>query len=199
MSPHEAGSAPERLGDPAGNEDCAHREVAGGEPLGGQHDIGIDALRREHHAGASVARDHLVGDEQDTPLTADLAHPREVASRRGVDPARSDDGLAEEGRDVVLTDAVDRGPISDIKRHQRGVAPSPLDLIVEGFQPRDVSGEGDDMGASRGERDSRRAAEPARSAGDQRYPAPQISQGQTVGASAGRRRAGTPRSVKGVG
>ncbi len=53
-------------------------------------------------------RDHFVDDEQDVVLAADVADLREVALRRQVDAARTDDGFAEERGDRVGADLLDQ-------------------------------------------------------------------------------------------
>ncbi len=107
VPPQEAGVVPERLGDGSGHEHGPHRQVARGQSLGGEHQVGLEPLGREHPSGASVPGDDLVGDEQHSAVAADRAHRLEVARRRRVHAARSDHRLAEEGRDAAAAQLVD--------------------------------------------------------------------------------------------
>jgi hypothetical protein len=65
----------EHLVDMLGDDGRGERRVTGGNPLGHRHDVRHEPelLGGEHGAGATEAVDHLVGDQQDAVLRADLA------------------------------------------------------------------------------------------------------------------------------
>ena len=72
-----------------------------GERLGHGHDVGNDAegLGGEGMAQASEAADHLVEDEQNSVLVADLAEPLEIPLGRHQAARGAGDGLDEAGGD----------------------------------------------------------------------------------------------------
>ena len=110
--------AEERLLDPVGDDDGAHRHVPRGQALGAGHDVRHDAeaLAAEIGAEAAEAADDLVRDQQHVVLAAQLLHPRPEAVGRRDDAAGADHGLADEGRDVV-------GVILEQRLERVGVAP----------------------------------------------------------------------------
>ena len=109
MAPHHAGLE-ERLRDPRRHDERAERQVAGGDPLRARQQVGREpeALRREPASAAAEAGDHLVGDEEHVTLAADLLHPLEIALGRRKHAAGTDHRLAEERRDALRSDLVDR-------------------------------------------------------------------------------------------
>ena len=93
------------------NENCAHRRIAGGQPLCDRHQIGRDALRLtgEHRSRAPEAGDHLIRDKQDAEFARSLAHRLQPADRRHNHAARPLDWFAEEGRDILCAQFADLG------------------------------------------------------------------------------------------
>ena len=75
----------------AGDDHGAHRDVPGGEPLGAGDDVRVEGEpgAREPLTEPPEPGDHLVGDEQDAGVAADLAHRVEVSRRRSEDAARA--------------------------------------------------------------------------------------------------------------
>ena len=82
----------------------AEGDVGGGDALGGGEDVGLDApvVDGEPFAGAAPAAHDLVGDEEDVVLVAEGADFGEPLGGRDEDAVGSDDGLDDEGGDVVL-------------------------------------------------------------------------------------------------
>ena len=109
VPPHHAGLE-ERLRDARRDDERAERQVAGGDPLRARQQVGLEpeALRREPASAAAEAGDHLVGDEEHVALAADLLHPLEIALGRREHAAGADHRLAEERRDALGSDLVDR-------------------------------------------------------------------------------------------
>ena len=85
----------ERVVDLLRHQHRAHRHRAVGEPLGARDDVRRHAefLRGERRAGAAEAGDHLVEDQQDAVLVADLAQALEIALRRNQHAGRTRDRL----------------------------------------------------------------------------------------------------------
>ena len=104
MAPHHGrGTArPEGRRDAPGDQDRTQRDVARGDALGTEQDVGIErpAFAGEHRTRAPIAADHLVGHEEDPAPTAYVAHASQVVTGRCVDTARPDDRFAEERRNV---------------------------------------------------------------------------------------------------
>ena len=102
--------APERLLDPAADDDAAERHVPRGDALRERDRVRIEpeATAGKPVADPPVAADHLVGDEEDPVVTADLPHGLEVAVGWEEDAARADDRLAEECSDVLRAELLNR-------------------------------------------------------------------------------------------
>lgn len=79
-------------------DDAGQREAVG-DALGHDQDVRAHAvvLDGEHLARAAEAGLHLVGDEQDVVLVADLAHALQVRRHHGDVAALAEDGLDEDG------------------------------------------------------------------------------------------------------
>jgi hypothetical protein len=101
--------APEGLGDVTRGDHGTERRVSGGEALRDGDEVGVEseAVATEPFAEAAEAGDHFVGDEQHPIGTTDFLDALEVASRRRQHPAGTDDGLADEGRDVIQAESFD--------------------------------------------------------------------------------------------
>ena len=93
--------APERVGDPAVEDDRGQGRVAAAQALAQAHDVRpcVEELRGEHGAQAPERRDDLVEDQQDPVAIAQLPQARQVARRRDHDPGRHEDRLGDQGRD----------------------------------------------------------------------------------------------------
>ena len=91
------------------DRDGAHRLRAVGERLGHREHIGrhAEALRGEIRAGASEPRDHLIENEQDAVLVADVAQPLQIALGRHEAAGGTRDGLDEARGDVLRAEEVD--------------------------------------------------------------------------------------------
>ena len=91
----------EGLEDAVGGDHRAHRGVGGGDALGGRDEVGLVVVLLGAEVGAEAApgADHLVGDEDDAELVADLAHALEVALGRGEAAARVLHGLEDHAGD----------------------------------------------------------------------------------------------------
>ena len=83
--------------DGVGHEHAAERDVRRADALGERDDVGADvvALGAEPVPEPAEAADHLVGDQEDAVLVADLADAAAVALRRRERAARVLDGLDE--------------------------------------------------------------------------------------------------------
>ena len=68
---------------------------------------GHAVIVHDPHADPAEAGHYLVRDEQDVVVTTNLAYLLQVPLRRKIDPTGTDDGLAEEGGDLVGTDFLD--------------------------------------------------------------------------------------------
>ena len=135
----------ERLEDAVGGDHRAHRRVGGRDALGRRDDVRLVVvlLGAEVGAEAAPAADHLVGDEDDPELVADLAHAlevavggREAAARvlhRLEDHAR--DGLGALEQDALvdrLRRVVDLGPVGVRVRHVGGAREQRLERAPDG-------------------------------------------------------------------
>ena len=88
----------------------ADRHVAAAQALGDRHQVRADAvlLAGVQRAGAAHAAHHFVEDQQDAVAVADLAHALEIAGhRRHRAQGGADDGLGDEGDDVLAAELVD--------------------------------------------------------------------------------------------
>ena len=93
----------ERGGDVRGDDDTAHRNVAGVGTFR-EHDevwLGIPVLKGEPLAGAREAGHRLVGDPHDLVLVRQRPHTFEVSRRRHQDAGGSDDGFQNDRADGV--------------------------------------------------------------------------------------------------
>ncbi len=95
------GTRHEGVVDLAAHDHAAHRHHAVREPLGAGDDIrrDVELLCGERRSRAAEARDHLVEDQQDAVLRAQLAQPLQVAFRRQQHAGRARDRLDDHGRD----------------------------------------------------------------------------------------------------
>ena len=84
--------------DLVADADAAEREVTRGDRLGELDHVRLHppVLEAEHPSGAPEPRDHLVGDEEDVVLVADLADAREVVVLRDDHAARPLHGFGDE-------------------------------------------------------------------------------------------------------
>ena len=96
----EALALEERLHQPVAHRHGPERGVAAGQTLGHGHDVRLIpvALGTEVVAQPTEGTDHLIRDQQHAIPVADLAHPLEVARRRGEAAAGVLDRLEEDGR-----------------------------------------------------------------------------------------------------
>jgi hypothetical protein len=101
-----AGERPvvERVGDAPGDDHAAQRQVAAVHALGEADEVGRDvpAVDREPFAAAAEAGHHLVGDEHDAVLVAEVAHPGQVAGRRHEDAVGAHHRFQDDRGDGVL-------------------------------------------------------------------------------------------------
>ena len=111
---------------------------AAGDRLGDADQIRLDAglLDREERAGAAEAGLHLVGDEHDAVLVAELAQASQVGRGRGHEPALALDRLDHDRGDRLRSDARRERPAERIERLGRGVAVARPAVRV-GERPRD--------------------------------------------------------------
>ena len=133
------GDVPERCTHPPARDHRGERHVAGADPLRARHEIRREpvSLAAEPAPEPPEAGDHLVGDEQDVALAADLGDRRPVALGRRDDATCADDRLADErcraavelvehareiGRVVVgdLGDVADEGSVAVAYRGDAG-------------------------------------------------------------------------------
>ena len=103
------GALAERLEDLVGGDHRPHRDVGAGQGLGGRDDVGLVAvaLAAEVVAETAPRADHLVADQQDVVLVADLAHALEVALLRRDAAAGVLQRLEDHGRDRLGTVELD--------------------------------------------------------------------------------------------
>src|SRR5215218_7614750 len=98
----------ETVGDLCRGNGGAQGETVG-DPLGQDHDVRLDSevLDGEGFSGASEARLHLVGDEEDAVTVENLLHPPEVARRGYQNAPLTHNRLGDEGGDVPARLVVD--------------------------------------------------------------------------------------------
>src|SRR4051794_8128632 len=125
VAEHRAAGLPERLGDAAGDDDPAERQVAARHALREADHVRphAEALGGEPGAEAAEGVDHGVDDEDDAGALAELGDALDVARRRLVDTARAHDGLDEDRGHPVGADALDLGleRLERVVRDERGV------------------------------------------------------------------------------
>ncbi len=102
--------APERLGHLRSSQYRAKGQVAGGQALGHNHHVRLEAVpvAAKPLAGAAKSGDDLVCHEEHIVLPADLLNLLQVAVRREVHAARADNRLAEERADPVGAGLLDQ-------------------------------------------------------------------------------------------
>ena len=105
----------------------ARERQAGGDRLRDAHEIGLDAglLDREQRAGAAEAGLHLVGDQHDAVLVAELAQARRYAAGRGHEAALALDRLDHDRRHRLRRDARREGEAQIVERAGSAASPPP--------------------------------------------------------------------------
>ncbi len=105
----QVGVGEHRREDLLGDHDVAAGDDRSAEGLAHGHDVGRDVpvVDAPELAGAAHAGLHLVGDEDDVPGGADLAHPRQVVVGRHDGAGLALHRFADEGRDVEADHVAD--------------------------------------------------------------------------------------------
>ena len=128
----QARGAPERLRDPLGEHRRGERDVAAGEALPEDEDVGPgrEVLRGEELPDTAEAGDDLVEDEHDVVPVAELPERRQVAVGRDDDAGRHQDRLGDEGRDRLrpfqLDHLLDEPDVRGAEVGRRGVERRPV-------------------------------------------------------------------------